>query len=203
MFSILCDVNICISIIQLLNDPPFVFCDEPTTGLDSYSAFSVIRTLRKLCTKEADIKSSVKTFYNNSESAKSTEIEMSEIPVWSYQAYFNANTKKKAVICSIHQPTSDIFELFTHVILMDAGRIIYQGSSADAMLFFTRLNMGCPKNTNPADHFIKLIASKINDVKNSDVILKQFELEQSAKLDSGMWRKSSDESDYKQKSGKL
>lgn len=195
--------NIYLSIFQLLNDPQFVFCDEPTTGLDSYSAYSVIRTLRKLCTNEADIKSSVKTFYTNSDLGKSAEIEMTEIPVWNYKAFFNGSSKKKAVICSIHQPTSDIFELFTHVVLMDAGRIIYQGSSADAMLFFTRLNMGCPKNTNPADYFIKLIASKTNEDKNSDIILKQFELEQSAKIDSGMWRKSSDESDYKQKPGKL
>lgn len=145
----------------------------------------------------------MKTFYNNSELAKFTEIEMTEIPVRNYQAFFNANTKKKAVICSIHQPTSDIFELFTHVVLMDAGRIIYQGSTADAMLFFTRLNLGCPKNTNPSDHFIKVIASEANGLKNSDIILKQFEAEQSAKLDSAMWRKSSDESDYKQRPGKL
>lgn len=128
---------------------------------------------------------------------------MTEVPVWNYQAFFNANSKKKAIVCSIHQPTSDIFELFTHIVLMDAGRIIYQGSSADAMLFFTRLNMGCPVNTNPSDHYIKIIASDTNDLKNSDLILENFEIEQSTKLQSGMWRKSSDESDYKQKPVRL
>ena len=45
---------------------------------------------------------------------------------------------KKGIICSIHQPTSDIFELFTHIILMDAGRIIYQGRTEQAVEFFTR-----------------------------------------------------------------
>ncbi|XP_058830158.1 protein brown [Topomyia yanbarensis] len=36
---------------ELLTDPHVLFCDEPTTGLDSFNALSVIRTLRKLATE--------------------------------------------------------------------------------------------------------------------------------------------------------
>lgn len=34
--------------VQLLNDPPILFCDEVTTGLDSYSATHIVNTLKRI-----------------------------------------------------------------------------------------------------------------------------------------------------------
>lgn len=34
--------------VQLINDPPILFCDEITTGLDSYSAAHIINTLKRV-----------------------------------------------------------------------------------------------------------------------------------------------------------
>lgn len=44
----------------------------------------------------------------------------------------------KAVICSIHQPTSDIFQCFSEIILMHAGRCIFTGNTEDAFDFFAK-----------------------------------------------------------------
>lgn len=33
-------------VVQLLNDPPILFCDEITTGLDSYSATHIVNMLK-------------------------------------------------------------------------------------------------------------------------------------------------------------
>lgn len=44
----------------------------------------------------------------------------------------------KAIICSIHQPTSEIFQCFTHIILMYAGRCVFYGSKEDAIDHFSK-----------------------------------------------------------------
>lgn len=135
----------------------FLFCDEPTTGLDSYSAYTVVKTLRHLCTKQRLEKNSISSLYDETSSSNTSEgspagsyIEMEKVlniddilpkPLTGaseVSARRILGRLKKSVICSIHQPTSDIFELFTDVILMDAGRIIYQGSTKSAYDFFTK-----------------------------------------------------------------
>lgn len=143
---------------ELITDPIFLFCDEPTTGLDSFSAYSVIKTLRHLCTRRRITKHSLTQVYgedsfstpsDHSSASNSIQMEpiedshdsllqaMKELPTLSVLNNSPNGRHKKAAICSIHQPTSDIFELFTHIILMDAGRIVYQGRTEQAAKFFT------------------------------------------------------------------
>lgn len=48
------------------------------------------------------------------------------------------NNSGKAIMCSIHHPTAELFEMFTHVILMYAGSISFQGTLDEAQQFFLR-----------------------------------------------------------------
>lgn len=41
--------------VELLNNPVILFCDEPTTGLDSYSAQQLVATLHELAQKGTTI----------------------------------------------------------------------------------------------------------------------------------------------------
>jgi ABC-type multidrug transport system ATPase subunit len=81
---------------QLLTDPPLLFCDEPTTGLDSYSASTVVEKLHHL------------------------------------------GSRGKAVLCSIHQPTSDMLSCFHKLILLAGGRVAFHGTLAQAYTFFSK-----------------------------------------------------------------
>jgi ABC-type multidrug transport system ATPase subunit len=65
------------------------------------------------------------------------------------KATANMNT---AVLCTIHQPSSEVFFLFDQVIFLKAGRVFYQGPTSNLMPRFDKLGLPCPANYNPADH---------------------------------------------------
>lgn len=57
------------------------------------------------------------------------------------------------VICTIHQPRSNIFKLFDNLLLLANGRIAYFGKATDATEYFKGIGLECPKEYNPADFF--------------------------------------------------
>lgn len=125
--------------LQLIREPQILFCDEPTTGLDSYNALSVVRTLKELAidTRMASDESSFPTAdltkYFPLDSA-----QMELLAIDDDSMNNNAYRSKKAILCSIHQPTSEVFEYFSHIILMSSGCIIFQGTTPEAATFFSR-----------------------------------------------------------------
>ncbi|KAG5892104.1 hypothetical protein JTB14_008073 [Gonioctena quinquepunctata] len=64
----------------------------------------------------------------------------------------------KTVVCTIHQPSSELYAMFDKLLLMSEGRVAFLGSPEEADLFFRELEAPCPKNYNPADYFIQLLA---------------------------------------------
>lgn len=64
----------------------------------------------------------------------------------------------RTIICTIHQPASDVFALFKNLCLMADGRVAYMGKVSDAIGFFSQLGMTCPSNYNPADFYIQELA---------------------------------------------
>ncbi|CEF66288.1 ATP-binding cassette sub-family G member 2 [Strongyloides ratti] len=136
---------------ELLTNPSLLFCDEPTTGLDSYMAAQVVRTLHRIAC--------------------------------------DTNT---TIICTIHQPSSEIFESFDRIIFLALGEIAFQGPPSDAINFFQYLGFKFPNQSNPADLFIMYLAiepgnedeskNRINDIckkynksKYNDLVMKRIE----------------------------
>ncbi|XP_025202813.1 protein white [Melanaphis sacchari] len=67
-------------------------------------------------------------------------------------------SKGKTIICTIHQPSSEVYSMFDKILLLANGRTAFLGSTNDAIEFFKTLGVSCPKNHNPADFFIQLLA---------------------------------------------
>uniref|UniRef100_A0A183CHT4 ABC transporter domain-containing protein n=1 Tax=Globodera pallida TaxID=36090 RepID=A0A183CHT4_GLOPA len=78
-----------------------------------------------------------------------------------------ARRKHMTILVTIHQPSSQVFELFDKICLLANGRLAFLGAINEAIAFFSGLGYNLPANFNPADHFISTLAIKAKKVKQS------------------------------------
>ncbi|MED6119985.1 ABC transporter G member 11 [Stylosanthes scabra] len=73
----------------------------------------------------------------------------------------------RTVIASIHQPSSEVFELFDQLYLLSGGKTVYFGQASEAYEFFAQAGFPCPALRNPSDHFLRCINSDFDKVKST------------------------------------
>lgn len=62
-----------------------------------------------------------------------------------------AHDKNRTVVFTIHQPSTDIWNMFDRIILMVHGEMIYQGPGKESILnYFSQRGFTCPHSSNPA-----------------------------------------------------
>ncbi|CAI0461460.1 unnamed protein product [Linum tenue] len=71
----------------------------------------------------------------------------------------------RTVIASIHQPSSEVFELFDRLYLLSGGKTVYFGQASDAYEFFAQAGFPCPALRNPSDHFLRCVNADFDKVK--------------------------------------
>ncbi|XP_061646057.1 ATP-binding cassette sub-family G member 8 isoform X3 [Phyllopteryx taeniolatus] len=64
----------------------------------------------------------------------------------------------RLVLLSVHQPRSDIFQLFDLVVLLSSGSAVYCGAARDMVPYFMALGHPCPRYCNPSDFYVDLIS---------------------------------------------
>lgn len=98
----------------------------------------------------------------------------------SYSAYNCINLLKKVaeqsnatILCTIHQPSSEVFFLFDLIIFMKNGRILYQGPVDETTSYFSKLGYECPANYNPSDYVMFISQSEsLEMLENKQVFMK-------------------------------
>ncbi|OII70919.1 ABC-2 type transporter family protein [Cryptosporidium andersoni] len=66
----------------------------------------------------------------------------------------------RTIVCSVHQPRSQIFQSFNEILLLSKGKSIFYGSVKDCIDFFEMNNYTVPQNYNPSDYFLDLLVPK-------------------------------------------
>jgi ATP-binding cassette, subfamily G (WHITE), eye pigment precursor transporter len=100
---------------QLVSNPSLLFLDEPTTGLDSFAAHSVIKTLQKL------------------------------------------SREGRTIIYTIHQPSSEIVQMFDKALVLGRGRTVYFGPQSRMLPYFAKMGFECPSWENEADFVMQVV----------------------------------------------
>eukprot|EP00920_Eleutheroschizon_duboscqi_P006668 GHVT01015683.1.p1 GENE.GHVT01015683.1~~GHVT01015683.1.p1 ORF type:complete len:829 (-),score=174.20 GHVT01015683.1:844-3330(-) len=70
----------------------------------------------------------------------------------------------RTVVCTIHQPSSSVFGMFSKVLLLSEGAIVYFGPAKGVLPYFSKLGVECPPFTNPADFLIDALATPHHDI---------------------------------------
>ncbi|GAB9474668.1 Abc transporter-like protein [Globisporangium polare] len=63
----------------------------------------------------------------------------------------------KTVICTIHQPSSLVYDMFTNIGILSAGETVYFGPRTEIINHFGANGYACPMYSNPAEYFISLV----------------------------------------------
>ncbi|KAF8752679.1 hypothetical protein HU200_011919 [Digitaria exilis] len=74
-----------------------------------------------------------------------------------------ARTMGITVVAAIHQPSTEVFDLFNGLYLLANGRMVYFGPIALAAEFFTANGFPCPLRRNPSDHYLRIINKNFDE----------------------------------------
>jgi len=69
----------------------------------------------------------------------------------------------RTVICTIHQPSFQVFSKFDWLLMLDKGQVAYDGPVANVRDYLAELDDPCPDFVNPADHFMIVLSKPLKD----------------------------------------
>mmetsp|Transcript_28140 Transcript_28140/g.45187 ORF Transcript_28140/g.45187 Transcript_28140/m.45187 type:complete len:647 (+) Transcript_28140:291-2231(+) len=71
----------------------------------------------------------------------------------------------RAVCVTIHQPSYQVFSKFDWLVMLDEGRVAYNGEVSGVSRYLQEIGSPCPEFVNPADHLMFVLSQPVEDPK--------------------------------------
>ncbi|EDW12807.1 ATP-binding cassette sub-family G member 1 isoform X1 [Drosophila mojavensis] len=69
----------------------------------------------------------------------------------------------RTIVCTIHQPSTNIYNLFNLIYVLSSGQCTYQGTPQNTVLFLKTIGLECPAYHNPADFLLECVNGDFDD----------------------------------------
>ena len=128
--------------VELASKPELLlFLDEPTSGLDA-QRYGILHSLLRM-------------------------LMLKFVSAWNLVRFLRKLANQgQAILCTIHQPSSLLFESFDRLLLLErGGETVFYGDigpdSVNLRQYFARNGAHCPPNVNPAEYMLEAIGAGV------------------------------------------
>ncbi|XP_033031744.1 ATP-binding cassette sub-family G member 5 isoform X2 [Trachypithecus francoisi] len=97
--------------------------------------------------------------------------------------------RNRIVVLTIHQPRSELFQLFDKIAILSFGELIFCGTPVEMLDFFNDCGYPCPEHSNPFDFYMDLTSVDTQSKEREIETYKRVQMIESAYKKSAIYHK--------------